>query len=491
MPNGALVDREDEVERLRAMAADEGRSMALVYGRRRIGKTYLLTHAWEDEEVLYFTASATSPEINRRALLREASAWSGEELRPEDHPTWRTVFRAVFGLRGDVPIVVVLDEFQYLATDDDGLREVASELNAVWEGRLNRDAGLLLVLSGSAVHALRALESGGSPLFGRLDWRRRLPPFDYFDAGRMVPWDARSCVETYAAFGGTPKYLDAIDRDRSLEDNIVDLALSPDGKVRMQVETALEQEEGFRDSSRYRAILASVGLKRRTLGDVAASLGESADPALRRMVKRLVELEYLEEEKNFEAPRNQAKRYRLADPAQRFYYGLVLPNESAIASAGPERVWKERLSEEAWLTYVGFEVFEDVARQGYARHADAAGLPAVESWGRWQGKDRARRDIEVDVVARLLDRRIMSGEVKYRRRPCGARLLLDHRHALERLADSGQAFAHDALQDEAVFFFVSAAGFKESFFEVAEEVEQQVVAWSLEDLYHVHSARHA
>ncbi|MFW6053466.1 MAG: AAA family ATPase, partial [Persicimonas sp.] len=334
-----FVNREYELERLRELATDDRRHLALIYGRRRIGKTYLLTHAWEDTAALYFTASATSPEINRRALLREASAWSGEELRAQDYPTWRTVFRAIFELRPDEQMVVVLDEFQYLAADDDGLREVASELNAVWEGKLRRSGGLLLVLSGSAVGALNALESGGSPLFGRLDWRRRLPPFDYFDAGRMVDWSEREKVLTYAAFGGTPKYLDAIDRDRTLDQNIVDLMLSPDGNVRMQVETALEQEEGLRDHARYRAILASVGLKRRTVGDIAASMGQSADRALKRMIKRLVELDYLEEDRNFDAPRNQAKRYRLADPAQRFYYGLVLPNESAIASAEAERVW--------------------------------------------------------------------------------------------------------------------------------------------------------
>jgi AAA+ ATPase superfamily predicted ATPase len=479
----SFVNREYELERLRTLSAADERNMVLIYGRRRVGKTYLLTHAWTGEEALYFTASATSPEINRRALLREASDWSGEELRAQDHPTWRTVFRAIFELNADEQSVVVLDEFQYLAADDNGLREVASEINAVWEGKLHRKGGLLLVLSGSAVHALSALESGGSPLFGRLDWRRRLPPFDYFDAGLMVDWAPRERVLTYAAFGGTPKYLDAINRERTLDENIVDLMLSPDGKVRIQVETALEQEEGLRDSTRYRAILASVGLKRRTIGDIAASMGQSADGALKRMVKRLVELDYLEEEQNFDAPHNQAKRYRLADPGQRFYYGLVLPNESAIASAGAERVWQERLRPATWPSYVGFEVFEDVVREAYLRHAEPRGLPAVEEWGRWQGQDRNRQDIEIDVVARLLDQRIMTGSIKFQNQRADARVLLDHQHALQRLADSGQSWAHHALEDTGVLLFVSAKGFKDSFWEVAEDADQSVITWELSDLF--------
>lgn len=481
-----LVDRESEVRELRGLAASEGRQLALVYGRRRVGKTYLLTHAWErPERVLYFTASATSPEINRRALLREARIWSDADLRPEDHPTWRTLFRSIFELRPDEPIVVVLDEFQYLASDEKGLREVASELNAVWEGELRREAGLLLVLSGSVVQTMGALEEGGSPLFGRLDWRRRLRPFDYFDAGRMVPgFSGRDRVLTYASFGGMPRYLDAVDPDQGPDANIVDHLLSPDGNVRIQLETALEQEEGLRNVAKYRAILASVGIKRREIGEIAASLGQEADSALKRMVKQLVHLEYVEEERDFDAPGNEAFRYRMADPAQRFHYGLVLPNESAIARSGPGPVWTERLEPQAWPSYVGREVFEDVAREAYLRHGPDRGLPSVEEWGRWEGRDRNRMSVEIDIVTRLLDGRMMTGEVKFQSRGMGADVFLGLVHDLERLAASGQGWAREALAPESPFFFVSAGGYKPSFEEVLKESgDRPVIAWTLDELF--------
>lgn len=464
------------------MRLAEGRQLALIYGRRRIGKTYLLTHAWGDE-ALYFTASATSPEINRRALLVEASRWSGVELRPEDLPTWRMVFRELFELQPDEPLVIVIDEFQYLADDEDGLREVASELNAVWEGRIRRDAGLLVVLSGSAIHALSALEAGGAPLYGRLDWKCKLEPFDYWNAAEFVDWSAREKIELYGAFGGIPRYLDAVRPDESFEQNVIELLLAADGKVRLQVETAIEQEEGLRDVQMYRAVLASVGLKRRTVGDIAAALDREKDNALKRIVKRLVELSYLIEETNFDAPRNQEKRYRIADPAQRFYYGLVLPNESAIANAGPERVWSERIEPATWPTYLGFEVFEEVVRQAYLRLAADQGLPAIESWGRWQGKARDRTDIEIDIVARTLDGSVLTGAIKFTSRAADATLLTGHLDALKRLRDSGHAWAREALATDAHLFFVSAAGFKESFLEVAAGLSQPVITWDLGDIF--------
>ncbi len=67
--------------------------MALLTGRRRVGKTFLLLTAWTDQQAFGFTASRTSPELNRRQLLLDLARWSGEPIEPDDHPTWRSVFR--------------------------------------------------------------------------------------------------------------------------------------------------------------------------------------------------------------------------------------------------------------------------------------------------------------------------------------------------------------------------------------------------------------
>jgi AAA+ ATPase superfamily predicted ATPase len=479
-----IIDREAESAELCALAESGTRKMALLYGRRRVGKTYLLNHLWGPEKTFYFTASATTPEINRRVLIEEAARWSGEELRPEDHPTWRLVFRTLLSLAPERSIVVVLDEFQYLAAGDDGMREVASELNAVWEGRLQRTGGLLLVLAGSEVRTLEALKGGGSPLYGRLAWSSRLYPFDYFDAARMLEgYSPLDLVRAYAAFGGVPRYLSPVDPRKPLERNIVDLLLSPRGEVRLQLETALGQEEGLREFARYQGILGAIGIKRRTIGEIAADLGQALDSGFRRMVDRLIEMGYVETERNFGQAGTHALGYRIADPALRMYYGLVLPNESAIASAGADTVWRERLAGQVFPTYVGQHVFEDVVRQAYLRHHAARGLPAVEQWGRWCGRDRERNEVEIDVVARLLDGRIMTGSAKMRSRQADATMIIDHVKGLERLAASGQPWAREALDPASPMLFVSTAGFKSSFHAAAEDVGHPLVLWTVEDLF--------
>lgn len=479
----ALIDREAESTRLRALADGERPALALVHGRRRVGKTFLLSNLWPVERVLYYSASATTPAINRQALLDEAARWSGEELRIEDHPTWRTVFRTLFGLRPDHPIVIVLDEFQYLADGEQGMREVASELNAVWESGLSRAAGPLVVLSGSAVRTLEALAAGGSPLYGRLDTVLPLKPFDYYDAGQMVSrYALRDRVRAYAAFGGLPANLAVVDDGRPLKENIAELLLSPHGVVRVRVQTELDQEEGLRSTARYRAVLASIGLGARTAGEIASAMGQKSDTALKRMIEQLEDLSYLEREVNFGASPQRGLRYRLADPATRFHHGIGLWAESAVAALGPEAAWRVRIEPEVFPSYVGRHVFEDVARQACGRWGPSLGLPAVAEWGRWVGHDRSRREVEVDLAGRTLEGTMVTGSIKFRTRPAGARTYLDHVVALERLADSGHGWAQEALDPISPFWFVSAGGFAPSFHETADPA-REVITWTLDDLY--------
>ncbi|WP_420637450.1 AAA family ATPase [Candidatus Poriferisocius sp.] len=483
MVSTSLIDREAESATLRALLDGGKPALALVHGRRRVGKTFLLSRLWPTEQVLYYSASSTTAAINRQALLAMAATWSGQELRLDDHPTWRTVFRSLLHLRPALPTVIVLDEFQYLADGESGLREVASELNAVWESGLDRTGGLLVVLSGSAVRTMEALAKGGSPLYGRLDAQLPLAPFDYFDAGQMVArYSPADRVRAYGAFGGLAGNLAAVDDSRPLGDNIADLLLSPHGVVRARLLTEIDQEEGLRNPARYRAVLVSIGLGARSVGEIAANMGQSADTPLKRIIDQLEDMAYLVREVNFEASPQRGVRYRLADPATRFHYGIGLPAESAVAVLGPQAAWRERFAPEVFPSYVGRHVFEDVVRQGCRRWGPEQGLPLVAQWGRWSGQDRSRRPVEIDLVGRTLDGTVVTGSIKFRNRPADARTYLDHTTALERLADSGIGWARESLAPDAPFWFVSAAGFSPSFHEVADP-HHPLITWTLQDLY--------
>lgn len=176
-----LIDRTQEVRRLRELARSDAQKLVLMTGPRRVGKTFLLNNVWGNGEYFLFTASRTSPDLNREQLVKDFARWTGRELRPVDYPTWRTVFNLLLSHDRAGPLIVILDEFQFLADGPRGLAEVASELNAVWE-RAHVERPTLLVLTGSEVSAMEELAAGGGPLYGRVDWHAKIRPFDYWHA---------------------------------------------------------------------------------------------------------------------------------------------------------------------------------------------------------------------------------------------------------------------------------------------------------------------
>jgi AAA+ ATPase superfamily predicted ATPase len=476
-----LVNRDAERRALNQLADAGQHRLALLTGRRRVGKTFLLTHAWEDRPFFFFTASKTTPEVNRRQLVEDLAAWSGEDLRPEDYPTWRTVFNLLLDLRTPDPLVVVLDEFQYLGDGEEGALEVASELNAVWE-RPRPERPFLLVLSGSAVGTMEALAAGGGPLYGRFAWQGRLQPFGYWHTAEMAHFPSlRERALTYGVFGGTPRYLAALDADRSLVENATRLLLDPAGEVRLLVETALDQEEGLRDVSKYRAILHTVASGQTGRNEIAQRAGLKNDTGLRDKLDRLIELGYVETRQNIDARPNAAICYGIADAAFRFHQRFVEPNRSVLERYPPERVWAEAV-EPHLDAYMGHE-FERIVAQAYFRRSESLGLPMVAEWGRWEGVDRDRVSVEIDVVARLAGGGVLTGEVKWTRDPAPIEVHERHLDKLRRMAKAGRRWAHEALEPGAPLLYVAAGGFAGGFAAAVEAGGHPATCWTLDDLY--------
>lgn len=475
-----LVDRETECRELRELAERPGAHMAVLYGRRRIGKTHLLQHLWEDDSVFYYLASDISPAFNRREFVQELAAYTGrdDELQPEDLGSWRAVFRELFRVGADGDFVAVIDEFQYLVGGDD---EIRSQLVAVWD-KLEVDASLLVVLCGSAVRTMRELDDAQAPLYGRIDWKHHLRAFDYWNAGELAPFeDHRDRARTYGVFGGTPDYLASLDPEQSFEENVSRLALSPRGRVRHLVESALERERGLRNVAQYRSILTAIARGRTGISEIADVTGMEAGTPLRRKIGRLEDLGFVEGRRNFDASTTSPYRYRLRDPASTFNYGVVESLRNELETDEPDEIWDD-LVVPRLRTHMG-HVFERIVRQAYFRLRGPRGLPTVSEWGYWEGRDRNKNSIEIDIVARLSHGSMLTGEIKWNRTPVDASIYRDHVRNLTRLADSGRSWAHDALEDPSTFLFAAAGGFDDEFDAVADAADQTVLRWTLEDIY--------
>lgn len=429
----------------------------------------------------YRTASATTPLQNREQLIRDVSHWAGEPFDPQHYPTWRNVFRLLLELRAPQPLVIVPDEFQYLGEDRRELAAVASELNAAWEQR-RPPRSLVMVVAGSEVRVLEALDSGAAPLHGRFSWKGQLCPFNYWHAAQMASFSSmRDRARAYGIFGGTPRYLAPVKPGRPLAENVSQLMLAPRGEVRGLIETAILQEQGLREVARYQAILRAIGLGCTELNVIGQRAGLPTDTTLRDKIQRLVDLGYVSAGRNLGAGATVAFRYRITDPAFTFYYALVSPNQSTLERTDPAQVWREvivpRLD-----THMG-HVFERIAEEAYVRLQPRYGLPVVREWSRWEGVDRDARPLEIDIAAPLVDGRVLTGAVKWNSKPLEARWHFHHLEALDRVSASGVKWAHAARDPASPLLYVAAGGFSKEFFSLARASRSEVHCWTLTDVF--------
>jgi uncharacterized protein len=401
----------------------------------------------------------------------------------QDFPTWRRVFELILEIGGDEPAAVVLDEYQYLHGGRD--ENIDSALAAIWENHVNRrpkGRPFVLVLCGSIVRVMDRLDAAENPLHGRLDWKSRLEPFDYLDAARMAPFDLpRDKALAYGIYGGTPRYLSTIDPARSLPENVARSMLSPQGNVRIQVETVIGQEHGLRDLGEYNAILSAIGAGATSRNEIASQTGLPQTAAFRGRLDKLVELGFIDATRNFESQSSEAYRYHVSDPALRFYHAIVDRYRSELERGVPLEIWHKHILPEL-DAYMGL-VFEKVAMQAYERLRSNHDLPIVRQWGRWEGLDRDRQQVEIDLVARRTDGHMLTGSVKWNAKPVSMSLHERHLDMLKRLAQSGQSWARQALDRKAVLLYVAAGGFAPDFLERAQSGGIRVIAWSLKELY--------
>ncbi len=185
----------------------------------------------------------------------------------------------------------------------------------------------------------------------------------------------------------------------------------------------------------------------------------------------------MERSRNFGAGPTSAWRYRIADPALRFYYTFITKYHTALGRDQALDVWTSHIEAEI-DTYMG-HVFERIVQEAYVRKADE---PA-EEWSRWEGVDRTRQSVEVDIVVRLLKGKMLTGAIKWNAKPVGLELHKKHIEQLNRLAASGQGWAREALEPDARLLYVAAGGFKKNFVKMVEEGLVRARLWTLEDLY--------
>ena len=388
-----------------------GGQFALLYGRRRLGKTHLLQHFFGEKPHAYHLADQSTPALQRLSLAQTLlEALPDEGVAPEEiAQTWNTLLRFVSqSLRDRTErFGLILDEFAYLTQQSP---ELPSILQSWWD-REGLRLPLLLVLCGSQLSTMRELGMQTAPLFGRFNagiWR--LEPLDYGDSALFYQDTTYTTSEKlllYGILGGTPRYHALLDRSQPLAEAICDLLLRPGAPLESEIQFLLGSEQ-IRDPAPYHATLTAIARGRTQAGQIADVTGIEVS-GLSYYLNRLVELDWIQRSRPFEERSDRRALWEIRDPFLTFWYRLVYPRLSALAFTPAETVWTSQLVPQL-SGYMGQYVFEKVCHQWLRKHGfTQLGVTVLEA-GRWWSRNG---QIELDVVARLDSGSFLLGECKW------------------------------------------------------------------------------
>ncbi len=390
-----FVDRAAELTALRERLARPS-SLSLLFGQRRVGKTFLLQHLLDGEpDALYFLADeSTAPSLLRRfqrvvaASGRGGSLW--ETVTPSDWSTALTLL-VQSSLAEGRPLVLVLDELQYLLAADPA---VPSVLQRLWDEHHARQR-LHLILCGSALGTLARLGDAGQPLHGRFDLRLQLQPFSYRQAADFVPaWGLAERLRLFGVFGGLARHLAEVDPARSLPANAVRALLDPLGALH-EAPLDILRTEHVSAHADANAALAAIATGENQFGVIAAGTGLTG-ARLDYVLKELLRLEVIRREVRFgDRPGSRYTRYRCNDPLTVFWFRYVLPQRGALLGTPPARLWQDRIAPRL-DEHMG-TVFEEVGRQAIERGLLLELVGPVDEVAPYWSRDGRT---EIDLVAR-------------------------------------------------------------------------------------------
>jgi AAA+ ATPase superfamily predicted ATPase len=417
-----FLDREQERSRLEGLFVRREGSLAVLYGRRRAGKSRLIREALPRGSAVLYVGDARESVLQRASLAREIE----REVRGfsrVSYPDWDALF-ARFWNEARPGTVLVLDEFPALVS-------AAPELPSLLQKRVDDvgSRGIHLVLCGSSQRMMQGIVlDRTAPLYGRANEILKVAPLPAGWIQKALKLrDPVEAVRAFAVWGGIPRYWELAADLPDFETAMRHLALSPLGVLYEEPTTLLLDD--IRDTAQAASLLSLIGQGCHRLSEIAGRLGKPAT-SLSRPLQRLIELDLIRRELPFASPRSSKRtRYQIADPFLGFWFRFVEPNRSRLESG--------------LLRAVSRDVLRDFSRHvsGLWEELARASVPRLSLLGerfgpanRWWGAGVDQNPLEIDVVAESEDgRSLLLGEVEWADETDTPRLLAELRRKAERI----------------------------------------------------------
>lgn len=414
-----FVGRTTELELLDEVWTSPQACLLIVYGRRRTGKTRLLTH-WikrTGNRTLYWVADPVPSAQQIASFSQAIYRFANPNPPPGDfsYGSWQRAFEEIATLARHTRLALFLDEFTYALEAMPGL---AGILQNLWD-HLLRNTNLFLVLCGSHLGMMhRSVLSYQAPLYARITNQIHLQPLSFGFTRDYFPYAADERVALYSIFGGIPAYWELIDPNTTLSQNVKRILLRRFNPMREEPLTLLH--DFIQKSHAYVGILAAIGEGAHTQKEIATRT-RTAQSHVSQYLSNLIETGFVVRRVPVTAgPSSRLGRYHITDPYLRFYYRLIAPQQEQIAMGVPDQALAEITRH--WQDFIGTYTWEELCREWVilAGAYKSLPFPAREVGSTWNRKG------QVDVVGfNSREKTLLVGECKWLKSPAGRNVLTD------------------------------------------------------------------
>jgi uncharacterized protein len=459
-----FINRVSELELLEKRFSSGKAELFILYGRRRVGKTELLAHFCEGKRAIFFVSDLGSEVSLRTALSNSVNAvLFGPGQMNAVYSSWEDLFQALAQAAQTERLIVVLDEFPYLVLAHPPL---ATILQRVWDHSL-KNSQIMLVLCGSYIGMMEETVLGyRAALYGRRSGQYLLEPLQFPDARFFYPdFDPEDQVRAYAVYGGTPAYLQTLEPQKSLSENILQGVLSRGSFLYDEVRFILQQE--LREPRNYFAILQAIASGKTRLNEIKLATGLEGATAYLDTLQQLHLVERITPVTETQPHKSRRGLYRLKDHYLRFWFRFVLPNRSQLERGAAQMILDNQvltqIDQFTGLTY------EEVCQQFLWRLGLSGKLPFVPmNIGRWWNANE-----EIDLIA-LDENNAILIECKWTSKKIGTDILEDLEHKAQ--------LVKPELKDRSIrYALCSRSGFTDQLIQDAN-LRQDLMLFDLETI---------
>lgn len=419
MSTRTIVGREYEMELIQKYCESSKAELVAVYGRRRVGKTYLIKQYFDNQFDFYFTGSfETAKNVQLKLFKNELERYSKQKRPlPKD---WFEAFeqlRDYLSSLNKERIIVFLDELPWLDTPKSNFLAAFSYFWNIWGA--NNPKLKLFVCGSATTWMISKLIGDKGGMHGRVNRQIYLRPFTLGETEKFLhskgfEWSRYQIAEIYMTMGGIPYYLDMLDASLSPNQNIDCLFFREGAPLRIEYDFIFRSL--FKDSLSYRSVVEllskrAIGMTR---GEIQEHLKKKSGGQLSEVLDNLCKCDFLRVYSSY-GKKQREQMFQLVDLFSLFHLRFV-----TSSNGQDEQYWSNMLDNPSRRSWQGY-AFEQLCLHHLPQIKQSLGISGIltEAYA-WSYKSitdtdgtKPKKGTQIDLVIDRRDQTINLCEMKF------------------------------------------------------------------------------